>query len=225
MKKITTAATLLVTCLLLAETRAGVSLTNFNTTAATNLQFDLGSFARADINTLPISPSQQGGSYRVNGGVNGLGVVASGSAATPSFSLTITNNTASAFSSIHLVGKVFQLKGNSGGISETLSASVSGISLADESILDATTVVDATGINNPAATKPYDVLLNGFVLNPGQSFTITWTDANDAGTDAFFGLSDMSVQAAAVPEPGTLALLGLGISAGLWRLRRKSASR
>ena len=200
-----------------------VIVTGFNSISVVNTSFDLGANPRSPIESLPISASQQGGSYYVNAGVNGVGTVASGTAATPGFSLTITNNTGQMLDSINLRGTVFQLKGNTGGAAETLTAGVTGVSLADPAVLNINTVLNQTGINNPPVTMDYSVNLTGLNLGVGQSMTITWTDANDSGTDAFFGLSNLTVQAVAVPEPHVVALVALG--GGFLLLRRRFASR
>jgi hypothetical protein len=201
---------------------AAVVLTNLNPKSLLNTDFDLGAFARADINALPISGTQQGGSYRVNAGVNGVGSVASGSAANGSFSLTITNNTAFVLDSINLTGSVFQLKGNTSSLAEKLTASVTGGgSISDPSVLDINSVLNAPGANNPPVTAAYNVTLSSLNLAVGDSFTITWTDANDGGTDAFFGLSNITVQASAVPEPSTMAVLIVGGVFGLMHFRRR----
>lgn len=63
-----------------------------------------------------------------------------------------------------------------------------------------------------------------FVLNTplaaGDSLFIRWQDVNDAGNDADLAIDNFEVRATAVPEPATIAVLGLG-AAALLRRRRK----
>ncbi len=182
--------------------------------------------------TAPPSPTQGGGSYTFSyGGFSGVATVASGSQATPSFSLTITNNTGSILTSVTLSGLVAQLKGNSGSITETLVSSVTGISgftvasttaggVASNS-LDINTVAGAGAPSTPV-TGAYNATISGFSLANGSSFTITWTDKNDGGTDAMFGLASMKVKANVAGPTNNDSVLTVASSVNLGRAMQNS---
>lgn len=57
-------------------------------------------------------------------------------------------------------------------------------------------------------------------LANGESVFIRWSDANDAGNDANIAIDDFSVVGNAVPEPATLAVLGLVAAAAARRNRK-----
>jgi hypothetical protein len=70
--------------------------------------------------------------------------------------------------------------------------------------------------------KNLTVAVNGINWAPGTSLWIRWVDPNDPGSDHGLAIDDFSL--AAVPEPTTMALVGLGMGAiGLVtrRLQRK----
>lgn len=57
-------------------------------------------------------------------------------------------------------------------------------------------------------------------LAVGDSLFVRWQDFNDVGNDADLAIDNFNVTATAVPEPATMAALGLGVAA-LLRRRRK----
>ena len=80
--------------------------------------------------------------------------------------------------------------------------------------------------NDPANRATVTGDLNQ-VLLPGEYFMFRWVDTNLAGTDGYQGIEDLSITFAAVPEPGTLALLGIGLlplAGALARKRRAAAA-
>lgn len=196
--------TLAAICPFLSPSLEAVNINAVNTdTTVANTDF-VRTPSSSNLNAPP-SATQSGGSYIFSyGGKSGVATVASGSTPTPTFSLTITNNTSEVLSSVTLFGSVAQLKGNSSSITETLTATVSGISgftvesttaggVAANS-LNINTIAGA-GVQSTPLTGTYNATLSGFSLAVGASFTITWRDANDGGTDAMFGLSAMQVRA------------------------------
>lgn len=195
---------------------AAASITNFNLYNIDYTLFDLTTSPKGNF-TPPASGTQGGGSYYVPS-ANGVATVASGSASAPAFALTITNNTGSTIDKLTFTGLVIQFKGNTSGITETLNASTDGAF--DASVLSISSLGGST-VNNPALTSPWSVVLSDLNMEDGSSFTITWTDANNASTDAMFGLGSVSVQAEAVPEPSVIALLAVGFGFGVWQMRRR----
>lgn len=57
-------------------------------------------------------------------------------------------------------------------------------------------------------------------LAAGDSLFVRWNDFDNVGSDAALALDNLTVSAVAVPEPATMAALGLGIAA-LLRRRKK----
>jgi hypothetical protein len=142
-----------------------------------------------------VSPIQQGGAYRSLTD-NSVVTVASGTVTNPSFSLTLTNDTGLWLTSLSLAGNRIQYKDNSSNINETLLGSVSvftpTISGLDVALVSNTPDAAST-VNSPPLTAPYAASLSGFYLAPGHSMTLSWSDTNDLGTDAMFGLSNLSL--------------------------------
>ncbi len=159
--------------------------------------FTLGSNPIAN-HTGSISSSQAGGSYGI-GSQNAVASVASGSFATPGFSLTITNNTGSILNSLTFEGSLIVFKDNSSNLNEALTASVASGPAVDVSALtlrlgpfndgNGTSTVFTT-----PKTAAFDVDILGLNLGVGQSITIRWLDSNDGGTDGMFGIKDLSLK-------------------------------
>ena len=64
------------------------------------------------------------------------------------------------------------------------------------------------------------VTLSGVALAPGETLFIRWQDTNETGNDAGLAIDNFAL-GAAVPEPQTWALIGLGAFFMIWNLRRK----
>lgn len=159
--------------------------------------FTLGSNPNGNY-TGSIVSSQPGGSYGI-ASQNAVASVASGSFATPGFSLTITNNTGSILNSLTFEGSVIVFKDNSSNLNESLTASVASGPTVDVSALtlrlgafndgNTTSTVFAT-----PKTASFDVDILGLNLGVGQSITIRWLDSNDGGTDGMFGIKDLKLK-------------------------------
>jgi uncharacterized protein len=92
----------------------------------------------------------------------------------------------------------------------TLISPTTGATLA---ILDGNDPVNRVLLSN--------VLLTGVELLPGQELFLRWIDINDAGNDHGFGIDDLTINFAAVPEPSSAVLAALGLAAwAIWRRRR-----
>lgn len=71
---------------------------------------------------------------------------------------------------------------------------------------------------------PVSGTITGLSWAAGQSLFIRWTDTNDTGNDSGIALDNFSLAAggAAVPEPATWMLMGIGLLVGAQRFRRKA---
>ena len=231
---------------IIAALAAALSTVAFAGTASAAITFASGTpitasdtsydyFSRASQNSgvvpTPASASQAGGSYSFTSrsalALDGWASVASGSALTPGAALSIVNNTGVTITDLTFSGFVVQFKDNSSNVTEVMTASVSGGgTVLDPTVMNFTLVGNngdtASTVNNPAITAAYAHALPGVNLANGDTLTIRWTDTNDAGTDALFGLGGLTVTPilATVPEPASLGLLGLS---GLGLLRRRTA--
>lgn len=79
--------------------------------------------------------------------------------------------------------------------------------------------VDGTASGNFSVLSPTSFTgLSGW--GSGQTLHIRWVDTNNSGTDAGMAIDDFTMTV--IPEPGTWALLGMGVAFVLWRQRRRS---
>lgn len=166
-----------------------------------------------DRGTIPasVSSSQSGGVYTSTTG-DIIASVASGSASGNVWSLTITNDSGQDWSSFTIGGTRYQYKDNSSNNTETISSDVAGFDIAAISNNG-----DSTS-NGGTLTGSYSAIYST-LLAAGNSLTITWSDANDGGTDAMFGFGGLTITPTAVPEPAA-ALFGAIGMIGLLRRRR-----
>jgi len=79
-------------------------------------------------------------------------------------------------------------------------------------------LVDGVTLHSPSPGGDANTMFVGFIAGPGESFTTVRLEVNDNT----YGIDDVRSRAGApgIPEPGTLALLGLGLL-GFVRKRRK----
>lgn len=220
--KITSSLLFSVTLLALGASNAGAAVTI--TAVNTSVPVAFADFSATGTNrgaiALPVSASAAAGYYSYSAG-NAIAVVASGSGV-PTFSLTFTNGTVGTLTEFTLSGTVYQFKDNSSNVGEVLAASVAGsVTVPAPAALNITMVSNdgntASTPNNPPLTKPYSVTVSGVSWVSGSSFTLTWSDTNDGGTDAMFGIGGVSITA--VPETSAALLGALGVL-GMLRRRR-----
>lgn len=63
--------------------------------------------------------------------------------------------------------------------------------------------------------------ISSLTWNPGDSLWIRWIERNDVGNDHGLAIDNFSFSADAIPEPGTLSFLGLGLLAFAGMGRRR----
>ena len=173
-----------------------------------------------------------------------LGSLSSGTPKTNAFGVLIQNDTGSAVDNILIsyTGEQWRNGGNTtaqalafsysttsssfwvaGALDTAPAGADSWIAFNTLSFVSPTVGAAATALdgNNAANQVQFsNVLLTGVTLNPGDSIFLRWVDIDDSGNDHGFGVDNFSVSFSAVPEPSTLALLGLG-GLGLAMLRRR----
>jgi hypothetical protein len=94
-------------------------------------------------------------------------------------------------------------------------------------VTDTGTATAAAGVTSPISTQALSGTVTATVSN-GSELWIRWTDINNPGNDHGLGLDDLLLTAtfgAAVPEPGSLALLGLAALPGAALLRRRKLAK
>ncbi len=94
----------------------------------------------------------------------------------------------------------------------------------DFSVLDTGTATGAAGVTAPISTQSLSGTITTTVPS-GSEIWVRWTDLNNTGNDHGLALDDLTATAsfasAAVPEPGTIALIGLALLPGVALLRRR----
>lgn len=71
--------------------------------------------------------------------------------------------------------------------------------------------------------RTLSVTIDNLSIAPGESFDLTWATGRGEGSGSTpkVGMDNIRVTASAVPEPGTVALLGFGAIAAVAALRRR----
>lgn len=180
-----------------------------------------------------------------------LGAVGSGSVEHSAFGLRLTNTSGSTINSfsISFTGEQWRDGGNLSAAlqSQLFSYKVGGTTIGADtqvgggaanyvadptfttfSALDFTSPVAAassTGValdGNLAANRTaISSTVTGITWAAGTDLWVRWVDINNVGNDHGLAIDDFSLTANPVPEPGTMAALGLGAAAMLRRRRNK----
>ncbi|MEI8211847.1 MAG: PEP-CTERM sorting domain-containing protein [Planctomycetota bacterium] len=82
--------------------------------------------------------------------------------------------------------------------------------------------------NDAANQVSRSTTISGLTFLAGDVMYFRWQDVNDAGNDAGLAIDNfnLSVTTTAVPEPTSLALVGMALGTGAWaRFRRRSQNR
>ncbi|MCC7229423.1 MAG: PEP-CTERM sorting domain-containing protein [Fimbriimonadaceae bacterium] len=162
-----------------------------------------------------------------------LGSIASGTTTTIFFGASFTNNMDAAANefTIQYTGEQWRNGGNTTQQKLTFEYSLDATSLSTGTWIAASSL-DFTG---PIATATASALNGNLAANQanlnslvspqsswaqGSNLWIRWTDLNDAGNDHGLAVDNFAFSSRPVPEPASLAALGLGAIA-LIRRRRK----
>lgn len=162
-----------------------------------------------------------------------LGSVSSGTPTTIRYAARFTNSSASAFDlfSLQYIGEQWRNGGNTTPQSLTFEYSTDATSISTGTW----TAVSGLDFTSPIATATAAALNGNLAENrvaisqnvslssnwtAGTDLWIRWTDLNDAGNDHGLAIDNLSFTARPVPEPATLAALGLGAMALIRRKRK-----
>jgi hypothetical protein len=164
-----------------------------------------------------------------------LGALASGSN-TMAFGVVITNNTGADLTSLAVnftqenwrsstsVDNVFNFEYSTTSTASTYLTDTGFTALTDLNLVGpafgATNgALDGNSAANQAARSAVITFAAAPLAN-GQSVYLRWSDFNDPGNDAGLAIDNFSVTGQAVPEPASMAILGLGIAALAKRKRK-----
>lgn len=162
-----------------------------------------------------------------------LGSVSSGTPTTIRYAARFTNASGSAFDlfSLQYTGEQWRNGGNTTAQALTFEYSTDASSISTGtwtaiSGLDFTSPIataTAAALNGNLAEHRVAISQNVTLSSnwlAGTDLWIRWTDLNDAGNDHGLAIDNLSFAARPVPEPATLAALGLGAMAMIRRKRK-----
>jgi hypothetical protein len=90
-------------------------------------------------------------------------------------------------------------------------------------ILTTTTTAAAVDGNASGNNSLVSGSLSGLGIPNGSTFAIRWVDVDNTGSDAGMAIDNFSMNFAAIPEPATYMLLGVGLLVCAQRVRRRGA--
>ena len=179
-----------------------------------------------------------------------LGSLGSGTPKTNAFGLRLKNDTTDTIGQITLsyMGEQWRLgQGNFSGNTLYFSYKTSSGALTDLAPNDANpaasswTFVAAEYFTSPilaaATSDPVYGALDGnapdnrqfisstfgLTLNPGDEIFLRWTDPDESGNDMGLAVDDLTLTMTVVPEPSSVALIGLGMLGFIGFLRRRNS--
>lgn len=181
--------------------------------------------------------SNSGGLHAIgSGGDAALSGIGSNSSGTIFFGVTFQNNTGAALNlnTLSFAGEQWRNGGNTSPqtleFSFQIGSTAPGLTdpgYTDGDAFDFTSpVTGATAAaidGNGAGRTPISGNLD-LTLAAGEFITLRWERPNSSGNDHGIGIDDLSLSYAAVPEPGTVLLLGVGGLLAVLRLRRRRAT-
>ena len=165
-----------------------------------------------------------------------LGSASSGTPGTVIYGVAFTNNTGATITNLNIQYTGEQWRNGGNVAAQTLSFSyqsanagvITGINagtwtnFGGANFTTPTTGATAAALdgNNAANRASISATITGLSIASGQEVWIRWSDINDGGNDHGVSIDNLSVQAN-VPEPSTVALLGLSLLPGAALLRRR----
>lgn len=177
-----------------------------------------------------------GAAYSFGSGADrALGSIASGTVANPTLVLSLTNNSGLMLDSFTLRydGEQWRNGGNTTAHKLTVQYGFGSSFAGVASWTNASAAFDVNSLVNTASAAAVVGNVQGLSANRGGTITtswaagetlwIRWNDVNDVGSDHGLAIDNLSLSVtAAVPEPGSYALLlaGLGLLGCIARRRR-----
>ncbi|NCT83758.1 MAG: PEP-CTERM sorting domain-containing protein [Comamonadaceae bacterium] len=163
-----------------------------------------------------------------------LGSIASGSLASPTLALALTNNTGFALDSFTLRfdGEQWRNGGNTAVQQLTVQYGFGSSFTGVTTWINAGAAFDVKSLVNTATAAAVNGNVAGLSANlggtistnwaAGDTLWIRWNDVNDAGNDHGLAIDNVSLSVtAAVPEPGSYAMLLAGLGAVGFIARRR----
>lgn len=180
------------------------------------------------------SPSTSGSLANAGGAyafaINGtndfsLGSLRSGTTGDITSSVNFLNSTGAAITQLFLSFdyKQFRFAGNSSGFDLSGTGGLSG-----NSVVNAADFIGSpTGTNGTPSVTPINLQLTGLNIATGATFGFSFVTTDQAGSDNGVAVDNFQLSTTAVPEPSSMAMLGL-VGLGGWvgqRIRKRHAAK